>query len=246
MSQNLASLWAEYGAGGAVILSVALCGFLIVFHEMRTQRAASIHIANWMWDAARVDQFLWWRRAGLTGDDWRENPDVASKSGIGVREVSEADMILFDTLELRHLQAKEFEAILHGQKSDKSLLKAVKVIEASIGRRRWRMSNNLPTPGLVRSTADRGTARDVRFSSDEGERDYTQGRSALDRLDQNSNTDSELPLVDVSAAIETGTSDELLGGAYMQAFGAHLAGIANSRTGVFRRGVALQHGHGDQ
>ena len=231
MHEALVQLWTDHGVSSVTILAVALYGFVMVFREMQAQRAAAIHVENFMWDAARVEQFLSWRKAGLVEEDSRDSRADIVKPVPSVREVSEADLILFDTLELRHLQAQEVEAILHGQKCDRGLLKAMKVIEASIDRRSWRMSNKKPTPGLTGSSRGGQLAHDVHAALSRRELDILSGPFLDMRSSKVSDLVpdgvSELSCVDNSAPAEP--SDEPASDPYMQALGTHFARVANSR-----------------
>ena len=94
------------------------------------------------------------------------------------------------------------------------------------------MSNNKPTPGLIRPSRCSLIAHDVRVAPSRRELDIPSGPI----LDMRSNKVlvlvpdgfSELSRVDNSASAEP--SDEPANDPYMQALGIHFAGVANSRV----------------
>lgn len=145
MIEALLLNWADkYCLVGMLAISViGMLGWFMIVRDMKAEQTAAIQIANWVYDARRVEEYACWSRVELDR--------VGTNSKFNITEVTEVELIAFDELCLRSIVAKEIDLILRAQEPDTNLFRRSQTIQASIERRRARIRYNQQTPGVAKN-----------------------------------------------------------------------------------------------
>jgi hypothetical protein len=168
--------FSDDGVCAAVIFIVGLFGSAMLAREARADELASIEIANWIWDAERVEEFARWNRAEAERlHESGASSEIDGQQRLNSAQVSDHDLLVFDKLQLQQLLARQIDLILRGKRIDPRLLEETKEIEASIDRRRWRIANNQRVPGVPLAPHARHSSSDNPGPSSDSSVESTSG-----------------------------------------------------------------------